>query len=185
MSYLAQLCTDPLKYCVLLDRELKEALTRDDAPRYRPLANFRRACVGDIEEVVVNLQGYLLHASLLPMHQHNLPRNQNHIDLKQSVTLTGLASQQFHAGVCGAVAVVIFVLGRQALTGESLTLSFSNRILTPAKDAEGEQEYSLEHIVDPFNILRPLLCSEVHTMENNVEYWTCTLCRRDNLKDSL
>lgn len=67
--------------------------------------------------------------------------------------------------------------------GESLTLSFSNRILTPAKDAEGEKEYGLENVVDPFNVLRPLLRSEVHTMENHVEYWTRILHRPDDIEN--
>ncbi|KAI0747738.1 hypothetical protein C8Q80DRAFT_1103639 [Daedaleopsis nitida] len=154
--------------------------------------------VGDIEEVVLNLQGYLLNATLPPIRQHNLPRNHNRlIDLKQSVTLTGLGSEQFHAGVRGVGAMYHafkMYLGSRGShirtwapgcdAGESLTLAFSNRILTPAKNAEGKREFSLENMVDPFNILRPLLCSEVHTLENHVEYWNRTLHRRNNIESS-
>ena len=118
-----------------------------------------------------------------------MPRNQNRlIDLKQAVTLTGLGSQRFHTAVRGVSAVYqafkmhLSAQGCQLRTwapgcdaGQSLTLTFSNRILMSAKDAEGETKQDLGLVVDPFNILRPLLRTEVHTLENNVDYWKRTL----------
>lgn len=117
--------------------------------------------------------------------------------MKQAVTLTGLASQHFHSGVRGVGAVYhafkMFLGSHSGHLrtwapgcdgGESLTLSFSNRILSPAKDAEGDAEVGLEHVVDPLNILRPLLRAEVHTKENHVSYWMRTSQRVDDLQDS-
>ena len=43
-----------------------------------------------------------------------------------------------------------------------------------ASDAEGETKQNLGRFIDPFNILRPLLCTNVHTMENHVDYWKRT-----------
>ncbi|KAI0741498.1 hypothetical protein C8Q80DRAFT_1123385 [Daedaleopsis nitida] len=199
---------------MLLDREMKESLRQDDAPAYRELASIGSDVdfpkfaqvqeqqgdhqliliyaeperVGDIEEVVLNLQRYLLDASLPPIRQHNLPRNHNRlIDLKQLVTLTGLASEKYHDAVRGMGTIRGGHLRTWALGcdgEESLTLSFSNRILTPAKDTEGKREYGLEHLINPFNVLRPLLRSEVHTVENHVEYWSRTEHRPDDVKNS-
>ena len=108
--------------------------------------------------------------------------------MKQAVTLTGLGSQSFHTAVRGVSAIYhtfkmhLSARGCQLRTwvpgcdaGQSLTLTFSNRILTSAKDAEGETEQDLGRLVDPFNVLRPLLRTEVHTTENNVDYWKRTL----------
>ena len=108
--------------------------------------------------------------------------------MKQSVTLTGLGSQHFHTAVRGVSSIYhafkmhLSARGCQLRTwapgcdaGQSLTLTFSNRILTSAKEAEGEKAQDLSLVVDPFNILRPLLRTEVHTMENNVDYWKRTL----------
>ena len=110
--------------------------------------------------------------------------------MKQAVTLTGLGSQYFHTAVRGVSTVYhafkmhLAARGCQLRTwapgcdaGESLTLTFTNRILMSAKDAEGEREQDLGLFVDPFNILRPLLRTEVHTLENNVDYWKRTLIR--------
>ena len=58
--------------------------------------------------------------------------------------------------------------------GDSLTLTFSNRVLTSAKDVEGDTTCDLKEVVDPFNVLGPLLRTEVHTAENVVEYWIRT-----------
>lgn len=99
----------------------------------------------------------------------SMPRNHNRlIDLRQAVTLTGLGSQRFHTAVRGVSAVYqafkmhLSARGCQLRTwapgcdaGQSLTLTFSNRILMSAKDAEGETKQDLGRVVDPFNILRP------------------------------
>ena len=108
--------------------------------------------------------------------------------MKQSVTLTGLGSQHFHTAVRGVSAIYhafkmhLSARGCQLRTWapgcdavQSLTLTFSNRILTSAKEAEGEKMEDLSRVVDPFNILRPLLRTEAHTTENNVDYWKRTL----------
>ncbi|KAI0688833.1 hypothetical protein C8Q76DRAFT_635121 [Earliella scabrosa] len=147
------------------------------------------ARAGDIEEVVMNLQGFLLESTLPPLRQFHIPRNQNRlIDMKQSVTLTGLGSQYFHSAVRGVSTIYhafkmhLSARGCQLRTwapecdgGESLTLTFSNRILMSAKDGEGEKKQDLGQFVDPFNVLRPLLRTEVHTAENHVDYWKRTL----------
>ena len=108
--------------------------------------------------------------------------------MKQTVTLTGLGCQYFHSAVRGVGAVYhafkmhLSARGCQLRTwapgcdgGESLTLTFSNRILMSAKDGEGEKKQDLSEFVDPFNILRPLLRTELHTAENHVDYWKRTV----------
>ena len=114
-----------------------------------------------------------------------LPRNPNRlIDLKQSVTLTGLGSESFDKAVRGLCMLYQNVKGqvmqrgcqlREWAPGEdggNLTLTFSNRYLTAAKDvADDDVRQDLGEVVDPFNILRPLLRTEVHTSDNCVEYW--------------
>lgn len=103
------------------------------------------------------------------LQSHSIPRNQNRlIDIKQSVTLTGLGSDHFHTAVRGVGAAYqafkmhLASQGCQLRAwapgsdgGNSLTLTFSNRILSSAREAEGEREYPLREVVDPFNILRP------------------------------
>ena len=133
---------------------------------------------------------HVLYAAYLhPCHPiFSIPRNQNRlIDMKQEVILTGLGSQYFHTAVRGVSAVYLAfkmhlsARGCQLRTwapgcdaGESLTLTFSNRILMSAKDGEGETKRDLARYVDPFNILRPLLRTEVHTAENHVDFWKRT-----------
>ncbi|KAI0743698.1 hypothetical protein C8Q80DRAFT_1338050 [Daedaleopsis nitida] len=129
------------------------------------------------------MQGYLLDAMLPPIRQHNLPCNQNRlIDLKQSVTLTGLASQQFHAGVCGVGALYHVFKMYLGSCGDDL------RTWAPGCDG-GERS----HLVLPIaSSLLPRMLKVrrsmdwrtllVHTMENCVKYWTHTLSRHDDIE---
>lgn len=56
-----------------------------------------------------------------------------------------------------------------------LTLTFSSRYLTAAKDVvDDDIRPDLADVIDPFNILRPRLRTEVHTLDNSVEYWQRT-----------
>ena len=55
--------------------------------------------------------------------------------------------------------------------GYQLTLTVFNRYLTSMRDARGEPGLDLANVVDPFNVLRPLIQTEVHLAENVVEYW--------------
>ena len=55
--------------------------------------------------------------------------------------------------------------------GYNLTLTATNRYLTSMRDAQGQPGLNLAEVVDPFNVLRPLLQTEVHIQENVVEYW--------------
>ena len=55
--------------------------------------------------------------------------------------------------------------------GEDLVIKVGNRYLTRAQDANGETGLDLAEIVDPFNVLRSHLQSEIHTAENAVQYW--------------
>ena len=97
--------------------------------------------------LAVNMNG----GAYLSVWRSRIPRNHNRlIDMKQAVTLTGLGSQSFHTAVRGVSAVYhafkmhLSAKGCQLRTwapgcdaGQSLTLTFSNRILMSAKDAEG------------------------------------------------
>ena len=105
------------------------------------------------------------------------------MNLKQSVTLTGLGAERFDCAVRGAQS--IYQMFKADLTrrgcqlrdwtpgrdGYNLTLTASNRYLTSLRDAGGEPALDLGEVVDPLNVLRPLLQTEVYIQENVVEYW--------------
>ncbi|KAI1788706.1 hypothetical protein LXA43DRAFT_1097017 [Ganoderma leucocontextum] len=138
----------------------------------------------DVEEVVLQVQGFLTNLNLPPVRQQNIPRNLSRLtDLKQSVTLTGLGVESFDAAVRGVQAVHQFfhnhvsrggahlrewVPGRD---GQDLTLTFANRYLMSSRDAAGETSLDMAGIIDPFNVLQPLLRGEAHLADNVVEYW--------------
>lgn len=112
-----------------------------------------------------------------------LPSNDSRlIDLKQSVTVTGLGAQTFNNAV--AATLGLYQHFHTHLTGynlrpwepvqasDYLTLTFGNRYLTPAKYAVGELSKDLGEYIDPFNVLRPRLTTgQAHLQENVVEYW--------------
>ncbi|PIL29422.1 hypothetical protein GSI_09474 [Ganoderma sinense ZZ0214-1] len=138
----------------------------------------------NIEEVVLRVQGFITDAKLPPVRQYNIPRNLNRlIDLKQSITLTGLGSEGFDSAVHGIQIIYQVLSNHVARAGgrlrewtpgrenQDLTLTFANRYLTSSRDAGEEPSVDLSTIVDPFNVVRPILRGEVHTADNVVEYW--------------
>lgn len=164
----------------------------------------------EVEEVILRVQGFLLDLVLPPIRPHqyvlvslcsvlynqsefcSIPHRAHRIiDMKQSVTLTGLGVAEFDAAVQG-MGVVYQVFKTHLLQrncqlrpwapgrdGEDHTLTFSNRYLTSGKDAEGETMCDLGDVVDPLNVLRPLLKTEVHTADNQVEYWQRRILREE------
>ena len=52
-----------------------------------------------------------------------------------------------------------------------LTLTFGNRYLTRNKERGNDQVVDISQVVDPFDVLRPLIRLESHTTDNVVEYW--------------
>ncbi|KAI1789299.1 hypothetical protein LXA43DRAFT_974333 [Ganoderma leucocontextum] len=130
------------------------------------------------EEVILRVQGYLIDAMLPPVRQYHIPHNANRIiNMKQAVTLTGLGVEHFDKDahlICRRCQLCDWKPGHN---GEDLMLTFTNRYLTPSilavenKDAQGETPFDLAELIDPLNILRPHLRSEVHIQENVVEYW--------------
>ena len=110
--------------------------------------------------------------------------------LRQRVVLTGLGSATFTSAL-EAAGEVYGCFDRQFSEGilESWTcseeksfgfpcLDVSNRYLTPAKEAKG-QEVAFQKGVDPRGVLRGMVnsdgtCSYVHTEDNQVQYFmTC------------
>ncbi|KAI0744662.1 hypothetical protein C8Q76DRAFT_605300, partial [Earliella scabrosa] len=136
------------------------------------------------EEVIMRVQGYLVDLSLPPVQQHQIPRNANRVvDLKQTVTLSGLGAERFDCAVRGISTIYQMFKSRLLRSNSHLrdwfpgqdgyhaTLTFSNRYVTPLKDAGGEQSLDLRDVVDPFNLMGPLLRNHIHMQENAVEYW--------------
>lgn len=116
----------------------------------------------------------------------SIPCTLNHlIDLKQSIALTGLGTDRFDAAVRGIQTIHqvlsnhIFQAGGHlrdwtpGRDGQDLTLTFSNHYLTSARDIGNKSSIDISTIVDPLNILCPLIKTEVHTADNVVEYWEC------------
>ena len=103
--------------------------------------------------------------------------------MKQLVTLTGLGSPLFESAVRGLGSLYhMFKADLQrrgcrlrdwtpSHDGEHLALTFSNRFFTYVKDAGGETPLDITKSIDPFNVLAPHLRTEVHLLENVVEYW--------------
>ena len=120
------------------------------------------------------------------MLYNSIPRNINRlIDLKQSVTITGLGTEGFDTAVHAVQTIyqafsnhVVRAGGRlrewtPGRDNQDLTLVFANRYLTSSRDVGEEPSVDLSTTVDPFNVLRPILRGEVHTADNVVEYWEC------------
>ena len=90
---------------------------------------------------------------------------------------------QFESAVKGLLVIYQMFEAEVARTGnklrpwqtrrdsDDLVLHFANRILTSRKDAGEEEAVDLESVIDPLNVLRPLLRGEVHLQDNVVEYW--------------
>ncbi|KAI0644165.1 hypothetical protein C8Q79DRAFT_1011967 [Trametes meyenii] len=117
------------------------------------------------EELVLRVQGFLVDTSLPPLRRDQIPANTHRIiDLKQSVTITGLG---FSAHLKGHH----LRTWQPERANAHLSLTFGNRYLTPVKFADGEPHGDLSEVVDPFNVLCPHLSSQVHLQENVVEYW--------------
>ena len=122
-----------------------------------------------------------------------LPSNDSRlIDLKQSVTLTGLGAQSFNDAVAAMLGLYqhmhTYLSGynlrpwEPARISDHLTLMFGNRYLTPAKYAAGELSIDLGEYIDPFNVLRPrLTAGQAHLQENVVEYWEQEVTERGDM----
>ena len=149
----------------------------------------------------MRIQGFITDAKLPPIRQYkyvssmfglrilyslccSIPHNLNRlIDLKQSVTITGLGTKEFDTAVHGIQTLyqafsnhVVRAGGRlrkwtPGRDNQDLMLTFANRYLTLSRNVGDEPSEDLSTTVDPFNVLRPILRGEVHTADNVVEYW--------------
>ena len=105
-------------------------------------ANYRRCARKG--EYSIDVVGALFHESC----RRSIPRNPNRlIDLKQSITLSGVGIAQFESAVKGLLVIYQMFEAEVARTGnklrpwqtrrdsDDLVLHFANRILTSRKDA--------------------------------------------------
>ena len=106
--------------------------------------------------------------------------------MRQSVTLCGLGAERFDCAARGMINIYQLFKAHLARLGyqlrewspgredHQLTLAFSNRYLISKHESCGEPVLDLGETIDPLNVLRPLLQTEVHTADNVVEYWVCS-----------
>ena len=105
--------------------------------------------------------------------------------MRQYVTLSGLGTEEFTQAVHGMGVIYQYFNSHVSKQGGTLrpwnpaqdcyggtpALTFSNHYLTSIRDADEETHVDLGEVVDPLNVLRPLVKREVHTQDNVVEYW--------------
>ena len=103
------------------------------------------------------------------------------INLKQSITITGLSSKLFESSVQKMQCIYeTFCLYASSLGGtlrkwtpgsdrEDLVLTFSNYYLTSSKDASMDSILDPATTIDPFNVLGPYLNNTVYTLDNVVK----------------
>ncbi|KAM5532011.1 hypothetical protein V8D89_014345 [Ganoderma adspersum] len=120
----------------------------------------------DASYVAEQLSGKSCLLALHPIDEANVEEA-----VLQSVTLTGLGTEGFD------VAQPYFRAGGHlrdwtpGRDGQDLILMFGNRYLTSSHDTGDNVSIEMSPIVDPLNILCPLIKNEVHTADNVVEYW--------------
>ena len=107
--------------------------------------------------------------------------------MQQSVIVTGLGNEEFESGIRGALCVyqcmqstVTSLQGRMrewvpTRYSNDLALKIGNRYLTRSREQGEDQLVDLSGVIDPFNVLRPVLRNVVHTTDNVVEYWERTV----------
>ncbi|KAM5530152.1 hypothetical protein V8D89_016187, partial [Ganoderma adspersum] len=150
--------------------------------------------VQNVEEAVLWVQGFIIEASLPPMRQVDIPRTLNRlIDLKQSVTLTGLGTDGFDLAVHSVQTIHQVLSNYVSRAGghlknwtpgrnsQDLMLTFGNRYLTSSRDIGGGVSINMSPIVDPLHVLHPLIKTEVYTADNVVEYWERQVIKDYNL----
>ncbi|KAM5532474.1 hypothetical protein V8D89_013890 [Ganoderma adspersum] len=185
---LIQLRSNRDKYRNLLDRMMIEKVS-DDGGLQELQAITSVMGLQDASYVAEQLSGKSCLLALGPIDEVNveeviIPCTLNRlIDLKQSVTLTGLGTEGFDAAVCG-VQTIHQVLSNHISwagghlrdwtpghDGQDLTLMFGNHYLTSSRNTGDNVSIDMSPIVDPLNVLCPLIKNEVHTTDNVVEYW--------------
>ncbi|KAM5531326.1 hypothetical protein V8D89_015006 [Ganoderma adspersum] len=105
--------------------------------------------VQNVEEAVLWVQGFIIEASLPPI----------------PFTLTGLGTDGFDLAMRSPQQPCF----QSWRLSQDLTLTFGNRYLTSSRDVGGDVSINMSPIVDPLNVLRPLIKTEVYTADN-VDY---------------
>ncbi|KAI0346337.1 hypothetical protein BDW22DRAFT_1302883, partial [Trametopsis cervina] len=133
------------------------------------------------EEVVLNVQGYLLRSSLPPIFKmEQLPKNPR--AAKQSVVLTGLGSDRFDD--CGRAVMEIHSYFSTVLPPDTLLpwniirdegnicLEFANRYFASMDLSMPEQQaIEFSKATDPNRVLENLASDLIHTDDNEVLYF--------------
>ncbi|KAH9921060.1 uncharacterized protein B0H18DRAFT_880502, partial [Fomitopsis serialis] len=139
------------------------------------------------EEVVLNVQGYMLKAKLPPIMRDNeyVPYNMiartKLVHTEQYVRIGGLGSAQFDQSAVAMMNIhQLFEsrLGKGCLQGWDvkreqghIVLDFHNRYLTPRSSASSASIMDIPHDYDPRHILRSHMTDEVFTSDNVVQYY--------------
>ncbi|KAM5530022.1 hypothetical protein V8D89_016312 [Ganoderma adspersum] len=165
---LIQLQSNQDKYRNLLDGMMMEKVSDDGGLQELQAITSVRG-LQDASYVAEQLSGKSYLLALHPIDEANVEEA-----VLQSVTLTGLGTEGFDGAVRrqpyfrAGGHLRNWTPGRD---GQDLILMFGNRYLTSSHDTGDNVSIEMSPIVDPLNILCPLIKNEVHTADNVVEYW--------------
>ncbi|KAF8874343.1 hypothetical protein BD779DRAFT_1451004 [Infundibulicybe gibba] len=138
---------------------------------------------GEVEELVVTVSGILSEVGLPPIREKPTATVGQFKFLRQGVVITGLGSPTFEAAV-EATFEIYEIFRREFPEGkleewaatryqDYSALPFSNRYVTPLRDAPNMEHIPFEASVDPQGHLESMVAHGfVHGDDNIVEYYT-------------
>ncbi|KAF8891008.1 hypothetical protein BD779DRAFT_1384285, partial [Infundibulicybe gibba] len=150
-------------------------------------ANIDNEAMGEMEELVVSVQGIVIRRDQLPPFASKIsPKSQSLRYLRQGVSITGLGTTSF-ANAIESLKKIYVIFSRSigstklqsgtptSMFGDYPTIDTSNRYFTVKKPGHREQEHAFGVDIDPSGALSGLLgAGYYHGEDNIVRYYERT-----------